>query len=63
MPNIVVDFIENGDTGGPFGAKSISECAVVPVAPAVINAVADAIGQTPKNIPIDPNEILSIVKE
>lgn len=63
MPNIIVDFIENGDTGGPFGAKSISECAVVPVAPAVINAVADAIGTTPENIPIDPLEILNLIKE
>lgn len=63
MPNIVVDFIEEGDTGGPFGAKSISEVAAVPGAPAVINAVADAIGSTPKIIPIDPDEILKIVKE
>lgn len=61
MPEMKVDFIENGDTGGPFGAKSISECAVVPVAPAVLNAVSDALGQQIYDIPVNPVEILKIL--
>ena len=61
MPKITVDFIENGDNGGPFGAKSISECAVVPVAPAVINAVANAIGDYTTSIPVNKEEVLDII--
>ena len=38
-----VDFIEAGEPGGPFGAKSIGEASVVPAAPAVMNAVVNAL--------------------
>ncbi len=44
MPNIQVDFIEELEPTGPFGAKSIGEVAVVPAAPAVMNAIVDALG-------------------
>lgn len=44
MPNIQTDFIEQGEPSGPFGAKSVSECAVVACAPALINALSDALG-------------------
>lgn len=63
MPPIQVDFIEEGDTGGPYGAKSISECAVVPSAPAVLNAIADALGAPLRGIPADKEEILGILKK
>ncbi len=45
MPNLQIDFIEKGEPLGPFGAKSIGECAVVPSAPAVTNAVSMALGK------------------
>ena len=51
MPRIQIDFIEAGEPGGPFGAKSIGECATVPSAPAVLNAVCDALGTEINTIP------------
>ena len=51
MPDIQVDFIEEGEPFGPYGAKSIGECAVVPSAPAVINAIVDALGSEINSIP------------
>lgn len=46
MPKkIITDFIEDkgGEPGGPYGAKALGECPVVPVAPAVVNAIANAL--------------------
>ena len=63
MPRIRTDFIETGDNGGPFGAKSISECAVVPVAQTVINAVENALGVNITVIPIYKEEILNIINK
>ncbi|MDD2370556.1 MAG: molybdopterin-dependent oxidoreductase [Firmicutes bacterium] len=63
MPEIKVDFIETGDNGGPFGAKSISECATVPSAQTIINAVANAIGEHTNTIPISKEEILNIINK
>ncbi len=51
MPHIQVDFVEAGEPTGPYGAKSIGEVAVVPSAPAVINAVVDALGVEIDNLP------------
>lgn len=51
MPRIQVDFIEECEPSGPYGAKSIGECAVVPGAPAVINAIHNATGQDIRAIP------------
>lgn len=43
-----------GRTYRPYGAKSISECAVVPSAPAIINAVCDATGLDIHDLPYRP---------
>lgn len=52
MPKITTFFIEELEEKGPYGAKSIGECAVVPVAPAVCNAVADAFNIDINELPI-----------
>ena len=43
MPEVKVIFIEEPDDNGPFGAKSIGEVALVPVTPALVDAVNDAL--------------------
>jgi CO/xanthine dehydrogenase Mo-binding subunit len=63
MPRIRTEYIETGDNGGPFGAKSISECAVVPVAPTIINAVDNALGANTTIIPISKEEVLNIINK
>ena len=52
MPRIRIDFIEKLEPSGPHGAKSIGECGVVPVAPAVFNAVCDAIKRDLTEYPV-----------
>lgn len=51
-------FIESIEPTGPFGAKSLSElCTIVP-APAIANAIYNAIGVRVKDLPITPEKIL-----
>ena len=45
MPkNMKVIFVEDGEPEGPYGAKSIGEAAVNPVAPAIVNAINNCLG-------------------
>ncbi|MBW2002950.1 MAG: xanthine dehydrogenase family protein molybdopterin-binding subunit, partial [Deltaproteobacteria bacterium] len=55
--------IEPGDEGGPFGAKGIGEPGLVPTAPAIANAVYDAIGVRIRDLPITPEKVLAALKE
>lgn len=58
MPQVEVHFIEDGGTEGPFGAKSIGELAIVPVAPAIISAINHALDSDICQIPITADVIL-----
>jgi CO/xanthine dehydrogenase Mo-binding subunit/CO/xanthine dehydrogenase FAD-binding subunit len=58
LPRIRPILIEEGDPGGPYGAKSIGELSVIPAAPAVANAIYDAIGVRIRELPITPDKIL-----
>lgn len=55
--------IETGDPGGPFGAKGIGEPPVVAVAPAIANAIYDAVGVRLKELPLTAEKILAALKE
>ncbi len=55
--------IETIDKDGPFGAKGIGEPGCVPTAPAVANAVYDAVGVRIKDLPITPEKVLAALKE
>jgi CO/xanthine dehydrogenase Mo-binding subunit len=48
---------------GPFGAKGFSEGALVPVLPAIGNAIYDALGIRIKYAPISPEDILKALEE
>ncbi|MCP4719500.1 MAG: molybdopterin-dependent oxidoreductase, partial [Desulfobacteraceae bacterium] len=61
--SIKAPVIETDDKDGPFGAKGIGEPGCVPTAPAVANAVYDAIGVRIKDLPITPEKILAGLKE
>ena len=63
MPEIRIAFIEEGDEPGPYGAKSIGECATVPSGPAVANAVANALDMDVYRIPLRPERILELLKK
>jgi CO/xanthine dehydrogenase Mo-binding subunit len=51
--------LESGSGVGPFGAKGIGEPALTPAAPAVANAVADAIGVRIHELPLTPERVLA----
>lgn len=63
MPPIHIGFVEEGEPGGPFGGKSIGECSVVPSAPAVANAVANALDCEFYALPLRPETILQKLRE
>ena len=60
---IHIELIETNDKEGPFGAKGVGEPGLVPTAPAIGNAVYDAIGVRIKSLPITPEKILAALKE
>jgi CO/xanthine dehydrogenase Mo-binding subunit len=55
--------VEPGDPDGPYGAKGVGEPGLVPTAPAIANAVYDAIGVRIRDLPITPEKILTALKE
>jgi xanthine dehydrogenase molybdenum-binding subunit len=59
---IDLEFIETDDSFGPFGAKGVGEPGLVPTAPAIANAIYDAIGVRIRDLPITPEKILSALK-
>jgi probable selenate reductase molybdenum-binding subunit len=57
VPPIEVFFIEKADPYGPFGAKGVGEVVINCVAPAIVNAVANATGIRIKQLPITPERL------
>ena len=62
-PEIKVILIEDPVPTGPFGAKGVGESGIIPVPPAIANAIYDAIGVRFKELPITPETILMALKK
>ncbi|MFC1849307.1 xanthine dehydrogenase family protein molybdopterin-binding subunit [candidate division CSSED10-310 bacterium] len=60
---ITLEFIETDDQFGPFGAKGVGEPGLVPTAPAIANAIYNAIGVRIRDLPITPEKILDALKK
>jgi CO/xanthine dehydrogenase Mo-binding subunit len=58
MPEVETILIESLDPEGPYGAKEAGQGPLLPVIPAVANAVYDAIGVRIDEIPITPEKVL-----
>ena len=64
MPHITVEFVDNFEEGGPYGGKSIGEASIVPVVPAIVGAVNDALGTTQLgDLPLTPDKILAALAD
>ncbi|HKA48907.1 MAG TPA: xanthine dehydrogenase family protein molybdopterin-binding subunit [Candidatus Dormibacteraeota bacterium] len=63
VPPIQVSLVETIDPEGPFGAKGVGEAGLIPVAAAVANAVADAVGVRPRSYPVAPWKVLEWLRE
>ncbi|NQT60596.1 MAG: molybdopterin-dependent oxidoreductase [Bacteroidetes bacterium] len=63
MPEINITTVESPENAGPFGAKSIGECATDGVAGAVVNAVSHALGNIRLDrIPLTPEYLKSVIR-
>ena len=58
MPEIVTELIETAEPNGPFGAKEVGQGPLLPIMPAVANAVYDALGVRIDEVPITPDKVL-----
>ncbi|HAP31577.1 MAG TPA: xanthine dehydrogenase, partial [Firmicutes bacterium] len=63
VPEINCFVLETAEEGGPFGARGVGEPPMIGVAPAIANAVADAIGVEFYTFPITPERIVQALKE
>ncbi|MGE5218647.1 MAG: xanthine dehydrogenase family protein molybdopterin-binding subunit [Chloroflexota bacterium] len=64
MPSVIDPIcVETPDRNGPFGAKGIGESALIPVAPAIANAIFDAVGVRIKDLPIKAEKIYLALSE
>jgi 4-hydroxybenzoyl-CoA reductase subunit alpha len=57
-PEIHTILVETDDPEGPFGAKEAGQGPLLPVIPAIANAVYDAVGVRIDEVPITPEKIL-----
>jgi CO/xanthine dehydrogenase Mo-binding subunit len=57
-PEIHTFLVETIDPEGPFGAKEVGQGPLLPVIPAVANAVYDAVGVRIDETPITPDKVL-----
>jgi 4-hydroxybenzoyl-CoA reductase subunit alpha len=63
MPEVVTELIEEPDPRGPFGAKEVGQGPLLPIMPAVANAVYDAVGVRIDEVPITPEKIVKALAE
>jgi 4-hydroxybenzoyl-CoA reductase subunit alpha len=62
MPEVITELVENPDPRGPFGAKEVGQGPLLPVMPAVANAVYDAVGVRIDEVPITPEKIMKALE-
>src|SRR5467141_3946991 len=63
MPEVVTELVEEPDPRGPFGAKEVGQGPLLPIMPAVANAVYDAVGVRIDEVPITPEKIMKALAE
>lgn len=63
IPEIVPIIVEVNEPTGPYGAKGLGECTTQATAPAIANAIYDAIGVRINRLPITPDVILDGLKQ
>ena len=63
MPDVVTELVEDPDPNGPFGAKEVGQGPLLPIMPAVANAVYDAVGVRIDEVPITPDKIMKALSD
>lgn len=62
MPEVATYLVEDPDPAGPFGAKEVGQGPLLPVMPAVANAVYDALRVRIDEVPITPEKVLKALR-
>jgi len=63
MPPVESIIVESVDPEGPFGAKEVGQGPLLPVVPAVANAVHDALGVYIDEVPITPDRVVAALRD
>lgn len=63
MPPVTSYILEDPDPRGPFGAKEVGQGPLLPIPPAVANAVYDAVGVRIDQVPIHPHMVLKALDD
>ncbi|HEX6044765.1 MAG TPA: molybdopterin cofactor-binding domain-containing protein [Pyrinomonadaceae bacterium] len=63
MCDVVTYLIEDPDPNGPYGAKEVGQGPLLPVPPAVANAVYDAVGVRIDEVPITPEKVMRALRD
>ena len=63
VPEVVPVIVEDQEPSGPFGAKGVGEPALIPTAPAILNAIADAIGERIYDLPASLERVLEAIRK
>ena len=63
VPPIETLIVEVPDAHGPYGAKGLGEHVLIPTAPAILNAIADATGARITRLPATPARVRAALKE
>ncbi|THH38130.1 2Fe-2S iron-sulfur cluster binding domain-containing protein [Aliishimia ponticola] len=63
VPPIETRIIEEPDAHGPYGAKGLGEHALIPTAPAILNAIADATGVRMTELPVTPARLRAKLRQ
>jgi len=62
MPAVETILVEGPEPNGPFGAKEVGQGPLLPIPPAVANAVHDALGVRVDEVPITPEKVLAALR-
>ncbi len=63
MPRLTAEFVETVEPSHPFGVKAVAEIPMDGVAPAVVNAIRDAVGARLFEIPATPERVWRAMQE
>ncbi|HEY0320977.1 MAG TPA: molybdopterin cofactor-binding domain-containing protein [Pyrinomonadaceae bacterium] len=63
MCDVITYLVEDADPNGPFGAKEVGQGPLLPVPPAIANAVYDAVGVRVDEVPITPEKVLAALRD
>src|SRR5262245_7679317 len=62
MCDVRTILVEDPDPNGPFGAKEVGQGPLLPVPPAVVNAIHDAVGVRIDEVPATPEKVLAAIR-